>query len=115
MGCKKSTVLTNAKSVKTTAGKREKVSIPKRYIFLQFEDKIGKKVEVAGSFNDWKENKLLIDKENNGIYRCQLRLVPGVYQYKFLVDGQWCLDPANNDFVPNEFGSLNSVLKVEKK
>ena len=115
MGCRKLAVLTEKTNVKTTTKTREKESISKRYITLQFAGQAGMTVLVAGSFNDWKENKPLIDKDNNGVYRCQLRLVPGEYQYKFLVDGQWRLDPANNDFVPNEFGSLNSVLKVEPK
>jgi hypothetical protein len=115
MGCGKKAILPQEKCVKITTKNNKKVLESKRYITLQYEDQVGKNVQVAGSFNDWKENKVLIDKENTGVYRCQLRLVPGVYQYKFLVDGQWLLDPTNNDFVPNEFGSLNSMLKVEKR
>ena len=115
MGCKKKAVLATEKFDKTTKTNSKKFSVSKRYITLQFEDQVGKSVKVAGSFNNWQENKTLIDKDNTGVYRCQLRLIPGVYQYKFLVDGQWLLDPNNKDVVPNEFGTLNSVLKVEKK
>lgn len=86
-----------------------------RYITLVYEDAPGKNVMVAGSFNSWKPEKQLTDKNNDGIYRCQLRLVPGEYQYKFVVDGMWCLDSSNPNFVPNELGSLNSVLVVKAK
>ena len=86
-----------------------------RYITLVYEDAPGKSVFIAGSFNDWKPEKKMTDKNNDGVYRCQLRLVPGEYQYKFVVDGLWCLDPVNPNFVPNEMGSLNSVLCVKAK
>jgi hypothetical protein len=55
------------------------------------------------------------DKNNDGTYRCRLMLPPGEYQYKFLVDEKWRSDSLNPDFVPNEFGSLNSVLLVTEK
>ena len=86
-----------------------------RYINLVYEDVPGRTVMVAGSFNDWNPEKQLIDKEGNGVYRCQLRLAPGEYQYKFIVDGVWCLDSSNPNFVPNDIGSLNSVLSVKAK
>ena len=37
---------------------------------------------------------------------------PGDHQYKFVVDGEWRLDAANPNFVPNDFGTLNSLLTV---
>ena len=86
-----------------------------RYINLTYEDAPGRTVMVAGSFNDWQPEKKMLDKKNEGIYRCQLRLAPGEYQYKFVVDGVWCLDSANPNFVPNDIGSLNSVLSVKAK
>jgi hypothetical protein len=45
-----------------------------------------------------------------------LRAVPalylGLYQYKFIVDEDWIVDPAAQKNVPNEHGSLNSVVEV---
>ncbi|MBR1952733.1 MAG: glycogen-binding domain-containing protein [Lentisphaeria bacterium] len=86
-----------------------------RIIRLTCETAPGRKVFVAGSFNDWKAEKELVDKDNSGVYRCQLRLMPGEYQYKFVVDGCWCLDAENPNFVPNDFGTLNSLLVVREK
>lgn len=86
-----------------------------RYINLVYEDAPGRTVMVAGSFNDWQPAKQLVDKNGEGVYRCQLRLAPGEYQYKFVVDGVWCLDSANPNFIPNDIGSLNSVLSVKAK
>ena len=86
-----------------------------RYVSLTYEDAPGRTVMLAGSFNDWQPVKQLLDKNNDGVYRCRLRLAPGEYQYKFVVDGVWCLDAGNPNFMPNDIGSLNSVLSVKSK
>ena len=74
----------------------------------------GRNVAVAGSFNDW-EPKLnpMTDEKGDGVYRCILRLAPGCYEYKFVVDGEWVLDDGNPNFTSNDFGTLNSVLNVK--
>ena len=75
--------------------------------------KPGSVVSVAGSFNGWKENiTILEDKTNTGEYTKITYLPQGRYEYKFVVDGVWCIDPSNNLWEPNEHGTLNSVLVV---
>ena len=86
----------------------------RRMVGLEYRDVVGRSVAVAGSFSDWSP-RTMKDKDNSGVYRCRLLLEPGEYQYKFLVDGQWRTDSSNPDFVPNEYGSLNSVLVVVKR
>ena len=77
---------------------------------------IGKKVSVAGSFNDWDpEAKVLLDRKGTGTYTGVLMLAPGDYEYKFVVDGEWRIDENNPCFSANDLGTLNSVLKVEAK
>ena len=92
-----------------------KKDISRRAVNLIYQDAPGKAVFVAGSFNNWQPVRKLEEKNNDGVYRCRLLLEPGEYQYKFLVDGEWRSDASNPDFVPNEFGSLNSVLTVKAK
>ena len=87
----------------------------RRIVNLTYSSTPGKRVFVAGSFNNWQIEKELKDKENSGIYRCQLRLLPGEYQYKFIVNGNWCLDAENPNFTANGFGTLNSLLHVSEK
>ena len=91
------------------------IKVSRRAVVLEYKDVPGRSVAVAGSFNDWQPDKVMKDKNGDGTYRCRLLLAPGEYQYKFMVDGQWRSDSANPDFVPNEFGSLNSVLSVREK
>ena len=99
---------------KTTTDKKSPAA-GRRVVNLVYEDTPGKKVFVAGSFNDWQPEKELRDKDNTGVYQCQMRLLPGEYQYKFVVDGNWCLDADNPNFIPNDYGTLNSLLIVKSK
>ena len=85
----------------------------RRAVNFEIRELPGKAIFIAGEFNDWKLVKKLEDKNGDGVYRCRLMLFPGVYQYKFVVDDMWRVDPGNPNFQPNEFGSLNSVLVVE--
>lgn len=73
----------------------------------------GKSVYLAGCFNQWNPTgKKMLDKKNEGVYTATVKLVPGRYEYKFVIDGVWCADPENLDFVQNEHGTLNSVIVV---
>ena len=54
----------------------------------------------------------MLDKKNEGVYTATVKLAPGRYEYKFVIDGVWCADPENLDFVQNDHGTLNSVIVV---
>ncbi len=41
-----------------------------------------------------------------------LGLPPGRYEYNDVIDGNWCIDPYCSEWVPNQAGSLNRVLRV---
>ena len=87
----------------------------RRIVNFTYSSTPGKRVFVAGSFNNWQMTTRMKEKEQSGTYRCRLLLEPGEYQYKFVVNGEWRLDGQNGCFAPNGFGELNSVLKVEPK
>ena len=71
------------------------------------------KIYLAGSFNNWDKESHPMD-EMEGTYSIQLHLDEGIYEYKFLVDNVWTLDPdPGKDWTQNAFGSLNSLLRVE--
>ena len=69
-------------------------------------------VAVAGSFNDWNQSQVLCGKEADE-WVCRIDLTPGKYTYKFIIDGDWILDPANPDTEDDERGITNSVLVVK--
>jgi len=71
-----------------------------------------KRVSLCGEFNGWSPSATPMKRHNDGHWEATVALAPGRYQYKFLVDGDWLLDPAAQRNVPNEHGSLNSVVEV---
>ena len=74
---------------------------------------IGKTVYLAGCFNQWNPTgKKMLDKKNEGVYTATVKLAPGDYQYKFVIDGTWCADPENVNAVANDQGTFNSVITV---
>lgn len=73
----------------------------------------GCQVSVAGSFNDWEAMKNPMPySATDGVYKCELLLPPGNYEYKLIIDGEWCTDLDNDNFSANDFGTLNSVINV---
>lgn len=77
-------------------------------------------VFLAGSFNEWNPLSTPMSKRNSGDWSTDLELAPGVYEYRFVVDGEWCGEPecANHEScpncVPNPFGSKNQKFQVDR-
>lgn len=69
-------------------------------------------VVLSGSFNRWNEQLFKMHKTDDG-WVIALQIKPGEYEYKFIVDGQWIIDPNNPDKRQNEFGGENSVINVQ--
>jgi hypothetical protein len=71
-----------------------------------------KLVSLCGDFNGWASHATPMKRHGDGHWETTVALAPGRYQYKFVVDGEWIADPAAQKSVPNEHGSLNSVIEV---
>jgi hypothetical protein len=70
-----------------------------------------KTVVVTGNFNKWsQQNYRMILKDGKWVFPAYLS--PGKCLYKFIVDGQWIIDPANKLWEENEYGTNNSVLWI---
>jgi hypothetical protein len=69
-------------------------------------------VVLTGTFNGWNQSQLLFGREGDE-WVCRVDLDPGVYQYKFVVDGDWLLDPSNPETVEDEAGNVNNVIEVK--
>ena len=74
----------------------------------------GSDVYISGTFNSWNgEAKKLKDSTGNGDYSISLLIPPGKHEYKFVINGEWHVDPECKDWTINEHGTLNSVIRVE--
>ena len=103
------------KEVDQMAGKR--VAGPKkaapRKVQFEFLAPEAQEVFIAGEFNDWNIRANPLKKDKNGVWKLDLPLMPGRYEYRFLADGNWENDRFCSGCVPNDFGSLNCVKIVE--
>ena len=70
-----------------------------------------REVYVAGDFNDWDPRATRMVKRQ-GVFRTKLLLASGEYEYKFIIDGEWCSDPKADGQASNAFGTTNSVIRV---
>ncbi len=92
----------------------KKAAPAKKAVTFTVHAEKGKAVYLAGSFNEWSTTaKKMAYKAKDGIYAATVQLVPGDYQYKFVIDGTWCADPENANAVKNDQGTFNSVITVK--
>lgn len=71
------------------------------------------KVTVAGQFNGWNMQSHELKRREDGTFELFVPLPPGRHSYKLVIDGQWSLDPANNEKTSDGVGGENSVVSVE--
>ena len=103
-----------AKPAATRKAKGTTKKAAKKAIVFTVHAEKGKKVCLAGDFNGWDPSaKKMTFKARTGIYTASVKLAPGTYQYKFVIDGAWCADPENVNAVPNDQGTFNSVITVK--
>jgi hypothetical protein len=70
-------------------------------------------VALAGTFNNWNQSQFICGREGEE-WICRIDLEPGKHAYKFIVDGNWLLDPANPNTEDDDYGIKNSVIVIEK-
>jgi tetratricopeptide (TPR) repeat protein len=68
-------------------------------------------VTLAGSFNQWNSLHTILFRQGDE-WIGTIDLKPGKYPYKFVVDGEWILDPDNPETM-EENGNTNSALVVK--
>ncbi len=69
------------------------------------------RVQLAGDFNSWTPdgNEMQF---SDGIWQKMLKLAPGRYRYRYVVDGQWQPDPMNASMETSPFGENDSVIDL---
>jgi 1,4-alpha-glucan branching enzyme len=92
-----------------TSTKKEKG----KKVDFSFSAPQAKSAFIAGDFNNWNTVSHSMKKDKKGIWKVSLSLLPGAYQYRFFVDGEWQSDPTCADCVENPFGTFNCVKRVD--
>ncbi|GAO41886.1 putative beta-lactamase [Flavihumibacter petaseus NBRC 106054] len=71
-----------------------------------------RRVNLVGTFNNWDDSKHPM-LWSNGRWMTQLDLLPGSYEYKFVVDGVWLTDPVNPKVSSGRY--INSIREWPEK
>ena len=66
---------------------------------------------LSGSFDEWKEKHSLTYNPTMGKWACTLKLKKGKYFYKYIIDGNWEINP-NEQSVRESNGIINNVINV---
>ena len=70
-------------------------------------------VQIAGDFNEWVPESLhFIESQGRPLWHKTISLGQGSYEYKYLVDGHWMPDPANDRTSEDAYGGVNSVISL---
>jgi len=117
---KTSTAKPKAKAVPKAAAKSKPAAKAKagstagrKRVTFEIDAKPGSEVAVAGSFSNWKPDAYkLEDKSGEGHFTRAVLLPKGRHEYKFVINGEWSVDPNCGDWAPNEHGTLNSIISV---
>jgi chromosome partitioning protein len=93
------------------AGMGAETSNLKEVVF-RFDITESDRVQIAGEFNNWIPDKNVETEILDGSLQKTLRVSPGGYEYRLIIDGVWQQDPANPKAAPNDMGGYNSLLNV---
>lgn len=90
----------------------DNASVGSREITFTFEAPGAEHVLLTGDFNDWTFDGSEMEPLG-GLWTKVIKLPPGRYRYRYVVDGQWQHDPSNTAIEPNPYGGHDSILVID--
>lgn len=98
---------------KSAASRSPRRAQTKQSVSFEYFDPSARTVTLVGTFNNWDKEARPLKRDAGGLWKVSVKLEPGTYQYKFVVNGErWEEDPLNLHRESNEHGTCNSVRKV---
>ena len=87
----------------------------KNTIEFFIENTCAEEISLAGSFNHWANDVLLMEPTKNGFWKIEIPMLPeGKYRYKFLIDHKHWMEDIDNPYrEPDGFNGFNSILVIE--
>ncbi|MDP3979880.1 MAG: diguanylate cyclase [Chlamydiota bacterium] len=90
--------------------------IPQQSVVLRYKPKETDQIislSVVGTFNGWHHKEDPMHEQSDKSFSVKIHLVPGSYQYKFLINGtHWIEDPTATEYVYDGYKGRNSVLTI---
>jgi len=81
-------------------------------VVFRFPAPDAQRVMLAGDFNGWDPEAQPMKKGRDAVWSATVKLRPGAYQYKLIVDGVWQEDNTNPHRASTPDGIVNSVVEV---
>ena len=70
-------------------------------------------LNLLGDFNQWNGEAHPMTRNDDGSWSLTVTLAPGAYRFRYFANGEnWANDDAADAYVPNEYGSENSLVQV---
>lgn len=92
---------------------------PKNQVLFTCHSETAAHIFLAGSFNGWDPAETPMMRGKDGHWSVEVELAPGRYEYKFVVDGEWCCEPGCSalsvecaNCILNDVGTMNRVREV---
>ncbi len=80
-------------------------------ILFQFLSKTASSVEIAGDFNHWVAEPL-VRRNQDGLWQRVIPVELKTFCYKFIVDGEWQVDPNQPVHKENAYGGVDSYMEL---
>ena len=96
------------------AKKKLEKKIKRKKVKFSLQAPQASEVLLLGDFNEWNGKKHQMKKGKNGEWEKALVLMPGTYEYKYKIDGNWQEDPFDDQHRLNPFGTYNSLITVDR-
>lgn len=80
-------------------------------VLFAFEAPDARRVQLVGDFNGWVLDGTEMTHVGT-VWTSVLKLAPGRYRYRYVIDGDWRTDPLNQEVEPSPYGGHNSVVVV---
>ena len=87
----------------------------KKTIAFFIQNKCANQISLAGTFNHWAHDTLLMEPGKDGMWKIEIPLLPkGNYKYKFFIDERmWVEDVDNPVREPDGLNGWNSILMIQ--
>ncbi len=85
-----------------------------RVTFAMPSEVKARKIVLCGEFNDWDRKSHPMKRRKDGSFSLTVSLPTGRhYRYRYFLDGKrWENDYAADEYMPNPYGSDDSIIKV---
>ena len=80
-------------------------------VYFAYEAASARRVQLVGDFNGWIPDGSEMTPAG-AVWTTMLKLQPGRYRYRYVIDGDWRSDPLNPEVEPSPHGGDNSVIVV---